>query len=56
MLFDHDSLRGFAVKAVEEHGRVFKELELGFQVGATLIAVIIRITHRTDLYDNIRRP
>jgi hypothetical protein len=56
MLFDHDGSRGFAVKAVEQHGLVSTELELGLQVGAALIAVIIRITHTTDLYDNIRRP
>ena len=29
---------------------------MGFQVSAALIAVIIRITHRRDLYHNIRRP
>ena len=29
---------------------------MGFQVSAALIAVIIRITHRGDLYHNIRRP
>ena len=44
MLFDHDSSRGFAVKAVEQHGLVFTELELVLQVGATLIAVIAAIS------------
>ena len=54
MLFDHDGSRGFAVKAVEQHGVVSAELELVLQVGATLITVIIRITHRTILYGNMR--
>ena len=40
MLFDHDGSRGFAVKAVEQHGLVFTELELVIQVGGALITVI----------------
>ena len=56
MLFDHDGSRGFAVKAVEKHGLVSAELELVVQVGATLIAVVIRITHRAILYEYIRGP
>ena len=56
MLCGHDGSRGFALKAVEQHGLVFMELELGFQVGAALIAVIIRITHGKDFYYNMRRP
>ena len=47
MLCGHDGSRGFALKAVEQHGLVLTELELGLQVGATLIAIIIRMTHRS---------
>ena len=34
------------MKAVEQQGLVLKELELELQVGAALIAVITRMTHR----------
>jgi hypothetical protein len=56
MLCGHDGSRGFALKAVEQHGLVLTELELELQVGAALIAVITRITHSKDFYYNIRRP
>ncbi len=47
MLCGHDGSRGFALKAVEQQGLFLTELELGLQVGATLIAIIIRMTHRS---------
>ena len=45
MFCGHDGSRGFALKAVEQQGLVLTELELGLQVGATLITVIIRMAH-----------
>ena len=45
MLCGHDGSRGFALKAVEQHGLVLTELKLWLQVGATLIAVVARMTH-----------
>jgi hypothetical protein len=40
MLCGYYGSRGFALKAIEEHGLVLTELELGLQVGPALIAVI----------------
>jgi hypothetical protein len=48
MLFGHDGSRAFALQTVEQQGLVLAELELGFQVGAALIAVIARITHSKE--------
>jgi hypothetical protein len=56
MLFGHDGSRAFALQTVEQQGLVLAELELGFQVGAALIAVIVRIAHSKNSYYNIRRP
>jgi hypothetical protein len=49
MLCGRDGSRGFALKGVEPHGLVVTELELGLQVRAALIAVIIRITSQRPL-------
>jgi hypothetical protein len=55
VFFGGDGSGCLALKAVELHGLVLTELELGFQVGAALVAVIVRITHVKDFY-NMRRP
>jgi hypothetical protein len=56
MLCCLDGPRGFALQTVEQHGLALTELELGLQVGAALVAVIVRIAHSQNSYYNIRRP